>query len=215
MELMEPRVYVTNFDIPSSIKIIENLTKIMSVYGGEQPIVIDINSYGGEVAGLSQIYNKIISMPNPIITYCSGMALSAGCFLFTNCAKPKNRIIAPAAKLMLHEVQSGTWGDVKDIVADTEFTKELSKTWMEITAKSIGLESYEDIKEFMRSKTESHNLFMNSKEAIEYGFAGMIGNVQLSSPAITCEVIVVPPEVEEPKVIIEEKKKVVKRKKKK
>ena len=26
MELMEPRVYVTNFDIPSSIKIIENLT---------------------------------------------------------------------------------------------------------------------------------------------------------------------------------------------
>ena len=32
----------------------------MSVYGGEQPIVIDLNSYGGEVAGLSQIYNKII-----------------------------------------------------------------------------------------------------------------------------------------------------------
>lgn len=213
MELIEPKISVTSFDIGSSLKVVDQINKVALNFGNEHPIVVQIESYGGEVAGLGVIYNKLLSIPNPIITYCSGMALSAGCFLFTNIAKKPNRIISPTAKLMLHEVQSGAFGDVKDMVADVNFSKELSETWMNLTAKSIGMKDSTELKSFMRTKTESHNLFMNAEEAVKYGFADMIGNVNLSGPHVTYDVVVIPEEVkEEPKPV--KPPKAIKRKKK-
>lgn len=207
--ISEPVISIVKFDLESATQTVNNINKAVSLFGSEQPLVFNIESYGGEAAGLSIIYNKIKSLQNPIITYCSGTAMSGGFFLFVNAASKPNRILAPTATLMLHEVQTGYAGDIKDVESHAKHSRELSDIWMDITAKSMGYENRDKLKEFVYTKTKSHDFFMTASQALEYGFADMIGSVVVSPPSIKFDVhcvsqVVVPKE--EPKKVKKKKK---------
>lgn len=216
-----PKIYVTDFSEEACLEYVKQLNSIVQAFGPEQPIVVQIESPGGSVAGLTIIYDALKSTENPIITYTSGTAMSAGAFLFSTAAKPGNRIIGENAMVMIHEVQSGAFGDIKEIREELKFTERLNETWMGLLSKSMGLNNSANLKKLMKSKTESNEWYLDAKEAIEHNVADHIGSVKLQ-PSIGFNVLIVPPAVdvsseEEVLEILEEptKKKYKKRKKKK
>jgi ATP-dependent protease ClpP protease subunit len=190
----------------NTLKTINHIDKLVATIGQEQPIVVQIESYGGSVAGLSILYNKLITLNNPIITYCTSTAMSAGLFLLSSVTSKPNRIIAPTAKLMIHEIQGMEAGDIKDVNAQNRHLNELNDTWVGILAKAVGMRDMTELRAFMRAKTTSHNLYMNAKEAVEWGFADMVGNVVISPPLVGFDIKMIPPKVEKPIKPIKRKK---------
>jgi len=73
-----------------------------------------INSFGGEVDATFAIYDTIQVLSCPVSTYCVGQAYSGGSLLLVAGAKGK-RFALPHAKIMIHQPQGGTRGQVTDI----------------------------------------------------------------------------------------------------
>ena len=66
----------------------------------KSPILVFINSPGGEIDNGLLIYDAIVGSKAPVYTFCSGCAYSMGAVLF---ACGKKRFLLPHSKLMLHQ----------------------------------------------------------------------------------------------------------------
>jgi ATP-dependent protease ClpP protease subunit len=192
MELINPKIFITEFSVESALKSVEQLNTLSHMFGPEQPIVVQIESYGGSVDGLSIIYDALKASDNPIITYTTGMAMSAGAFLFSAGAEPGNRIIGENATIMIHEVQAGAVGDIKHLREELKLTERINDNWMGILAHSMGLDNIDALKQIMRRKSESNEMYLTAQEAIELKIADKIGTIKLQ-PSVGFSILVVPP----------------------
>lgn len=98
-----------------SERVVRELLSLAAMY---PKIDIRINSPGGDVFSGIAIYNALRSSTADITIYVDGLAASiAG--IIALCGKPL--YMSPYAKLMLHNVSGGAWGNSKQLreVADT------------------------------------------------------------------------------------------------
>lgn len=177
---VKPQIFVTEFDADSIKKLMEDLCAIESQYAPHQPILVHIDSYGGAVHGLSVLYNKLKSLPNPIITYTSSKAMSAGAILLSTVASPGNRLASPEADIMIHEIQSADWGDIKDLEDGMRYTKRMNTKWMGILAKSMGLKSASEIRQLIKQKAIGHNVYLSAQQAKKIGIIDDIANIKMT-----------------------------------
>lgn len=177
--LIKPELTVVNFDIKSVLEYCRNLEEIAQSYQPDQPVLIRINSYGGSADGLLMLYNKIKALELNVVTYTDSHAMSAGAILLASVAPQGNRFATPNAQIMVHEIQSGTYGDIKDMDDQGRCNKIYNDQLMKILAESIGLKDREDIKKLIRDNAEGNHLFLTAKEAQELNIIDHIAHVEM------------------------------------
>jgi ATP-dependent Clp endopeptidase proteolytic subunit ClpP len=113
------------------------LLSIQNVYG---KIIVHINSLGGEVYSGIAIVNALKNSNADIIIYIDGIAASMASVIAL-CGKPL--YMSKYARLMLHNVKVGVYGDKEDLRVTIEEIDTLENTLCEIIAGRMGKTSEE------------------------------------------------------------------------
>ena len=143
-----------------------------------RPIMIYIDSYGGAVDALSSMVGVMDSIPNKIVTICMGKAMSAGAVLLSH---GDYRYISPHGRVMIHEISSGSSGNVNDLKNEMEETDRMNEHWMEFLAKNCGIKNgYKGLKKFLTSSRRE--AYMDAKESLKLGIVDQIGVPRLIRP---------------------------------
>lgn len=194
-----------------------NKLKYKSSKDPDAPIEIRIDSYGGYIDALNTMLSAISEVPNPIVTVCTGKAMSAGAVLL---AAGDHRFCDPMARVMVHEASGGAVGHNDDIQTDAKELERLNKQMMEFLAIRCG-KSYDEIKEIMKNR-DARNLNFSAEEALEFGLIDHVGLPSIT-PIVMYSVGTLPPkeykdadsETDEAIKFLEEFSKPVKKKAKK
>lgn len=129
---------------------------------GVDEIRVYINSYGGEVAEATAIYNQLRSNPAKVTTVCSGFACSAASVIFM---AGEDRIMHRASRLMIHNAMvmaNGNAEELRKAAEDLDSINELS-----ITAYMDRVTiSEEKLRGLMDAET-----WIRPEDAVEMGFA--------------------------------------------
>jgi ATP-dependent Clp endopeptidase proteolytic subunit ClpP len=136
-----------------------------------KPIVIYIDSYGGNVDALAKMIGTIEEIPNPVVTVCQGKAMSAGAVLLSH---GDIRFCDTNSRVMIHEVSSGTHGHVDDMHIDTQEAKRLNQWLLDLLAKNCGYSSYANIKQLIKD-SDGRDRYMSAKDSLDFGVVDFIG----------------------------------------
>jgi ATP-dependent Clp protease protease subunit len=139
-----------------------------------KPIVIHINSYGGEVDALFSMLDSmdaIRSMAPPefkFFTVAKGKACSAGAVLLSY---GDYRFATPHSRIMIHQVVGGLWGSQPSNEVEFSETSRMNSKLLQILRKRCKLKM--SMKEFKEKL--SHNLYFTPEKAKEFGLIDIIG----------------------------------------
>lgn len=175
-----PKIIIKNFDPESVQTILSNIEKINLSYDSTQPLLVEIDSFGGSVYGFLSIYHKLTSINRPIITYTASKAMSAGAMILSTVATPGFRFAAPHADILIHEIQAGApFGDIKDAEDYHLNLKQMNTKCMGILAKSMGLKTAKDLRQLIKKNVEGHHWQMSAKQALKHKIIDRIGVIEL------------------------------------
>ena len=69
--LQRPEINIISFEERAIQDTIRQLNELSVIFPSNQPIIIDIDSYGGSIYGMSSLYEHLKTISNPILTYIS------------------------------------------------------------------------------------------------------------------------------------------------
>ncbi len=134
----------------------------------EEDITIYINTNGGDVSALSNMYDVVQMIKSPVRTICIGKAYSAGAFLLASGQKGK-RFITKNSKVMIHGLQFGFPMSSK---SESEnylgFLEQENKYILDTLVKHTGQSAKRIIADC------SNDLYLDAKEALDYGIVDVI-----------------------------------------
>lgn len=168
-------IWVTKFDEEHSQKFRDHVLHV-SKSDPSRPVVIYIDSYGGSVDALAKMIETIDEIPNPVVTVCMGKAMSCGAILLSH---GDIRFIGRHSRIMVHEVSSGTIGNVHDMKDDVKETVRLNEHFMGLLAKNCGFKNYEEFRSVMKAQ-DGRDRFLAGEDAIRFGIVDAIGLPQVS-----------------------------------
>ena len=128
------------------------------------PILVFINSPGGEIDNGLLIYDAIVGSKAPVYTFCSGCAYSMGAVLF---ACGKKRFLLPHSKLMLHQPLLGgrIGGNASSIKSISDSLLETKTMMNKLLAFHTG-KTEEEMDEMT-----SYDHYFSAEEAVAMGLA--------------------------------------------
>lgn len=182
ISIKSPEVWVTKFDQEHAQKF---RLAVMELAKGDpnRPITIHIDSYGGYVDALAKMMETLDEIPNPIVTVCMGSAMSCGAILLSH---GDVRFLGKHSRVMVHEVSSGTFGNVQDMKEDVKETVRLNEYWMGILAKNCGFKNYEEFRAVIKEQ-DGRDRYLTGQDAINFGIVDAIGLPKISAK-VTFEV---------------------------
>lgn len=134
------------------------------------PILIYIDSNGGDAYALLTMIAAIEQVPNQIITCALSKAMSAGAMLL---ACGDIRFASEHSTIMIHEISAGTIGHIDDInVQHTNITKLNEKLMKLLVKKSKFKGGATALKKLL---VASRDLYLDADEAKELGFIDHVG----------------------------------------
>lgn len=155
--------------------VMDKIINITSMYDDEsnkkdfipKPIVLIINSYGGEVYAEKALVDFIKIQKYPIYTVCTGYAMSAAFSIFLAGSK---RYITKNAVLMYHQLSAFNWGKLQQIKEDTEEYEALNNELVNyvLDNSNITEKTIESIHE------KKKDWYIRGKEIIKLGLADKI-----------------------------------------
>lgn len=164
-------IWVTKFD-ESSAQRFRDKVMAKAKESDKEPIVIHIDSYGGEVDSLAKMIETLDEVPNPIVTVCMGKAMSCGAILLSH---GDVRFIGRHSRTMVHEVSSWTAGDVHDMKADAAETHRLNEYFLGLLAKNCNIKGgYEGLRRIIKTR-DGRDIYMNAQETVKFGLADKVG----------------------------------------
>ena len=178
-DIMMPKITVRDFDDESIQKNIDALIEISFNFPKDQVILIEVDSYGGSVLNLIRLLEHLKTMPHQICTYCSSKAMSAGLMLLMIGGTKGMRIVTPNAQLMLHEIQSMSGGDIKDMEDAMKFSKNINNIVLNLAAKSMGLKNAAAIRKMIKEKASGHDFYITAKKAKELSMVDEVGYLSM------------------------------------
>lgn len=148
--------------------------KVLEEAAGDpmKPIVIYIDSYGGQVDALAKMIETMDEVPNPFITVAVGKAMSCGAMLLSH---GDIRFCGKHSRIMIHEVSGGTTGDVNDVNADAQEMKRLNTHFMGLLAKNCQIKGGYDALRKMIKNQDGRDRFLNAQQALEFGIVDCVG----------------------------------------
>lgn len=186
ISIKSSEIWVTKFDEDHAQKFRDALL-MQAKLGSAHPIVIYIDSYGGQVDAMAKMIETMDEVPNPIMTVCMGKAMSCGAILLSH---GDMRFCGRHSRIMVHEVSSGTIGDVHDMHADVQEAKRLNEYFLGLLAKNCGYKSYAELRKLIKEQ-DGRDRYLNAQSAVEFGIVDLIGLPKITTAAIH-EVVVVP-----------------------
>ena len=185
-ECKSSEIWVTKFDEESSRVFREQI--VASSRGDSmKPIVVYIDSYGGAVDSLANMIETLDSVSNPIVTVCLGKAMSCGAILLSH---GDFRFCGKHSRIMIHEVSSGTYGDVHDMHADVQEAKRLNEHFMGILAKNCGLKNYSELRKLIKDQ-DGRDKYLDAHQAVQFGIVDAVGTPRVMASAMY-EIILMP-----------------------
>ena len=155
----------------------------------KRPLVIYIDSYGGQVDALATMIETMDEVPNPLITVAVGKAMSCGAALLSH---GDIRFCGKHSRIMIHEVSGGSSGDVHNVVADAQEIKRLNAYFMGLLAKNCKIAGgYEGLRKLIKGQDGRDN-YLDAKAALKFGIVDAIGMPRVEKVSIY-QVGLVPP----------------------
>lgn len=143
-----------------------------------KPIIIYVDSYGGQVDALAKMISTMDEIPNPIVTCCIGKAMSCGAILLSH---GDLRFCDPHSRIMIHKVSSAIGGDSEDLTNDATEVARLNEYWMGLMAANCHIKGgYRGLEKIMKSK-DGRDRYLTAKEAQEIGIIDIVGKPRLAS----------------------------------
>lgn len=128
----------------------------------KKDIVMLIDSYGGYVHSFLAIHDVIKMLRCDVATIAVGKSMSCGQMLLITGKKGK-RFATPNARILMHEVSSGTFGKLKDMEIDINETRSLKVILDDLILK------YTKIKKNQLKEIMSKDTFLSAQEALKLG----------------------------------------------
>lgn len=136
------------------------VAELMALQAQYSKIDVRINSRGGDVFNGIAIYNALRTSKADITVYIDGVAASiAG--IIALCGKPL--YMSPYAKLMLHSVSGGAWGNASDLRSMAEQMEVLQGDLAAMIAGRCGMDKEEVLAKYFDEKDH----WLNANEALE------------------------------------------------
>jgi ATP-dependent Clp protease protease subunit len=134
------------------------------------PIVVYIDSFGGDAYALLTMIAAMEQVPNQIITCALSKAMSAGAMLL---ACGDVRYASEHSTVMIHEISAGTVGHIDDInIQHTNLTK-LNEKLMNLLVKKTKFKGGATaLKKLLRNERD---LYLDAEEAKDLGLIDHIG----------------------------------------
>lgn len=136
---------------------------------GNEPVMIILNSVGGEVyAGLLAFdtIKDLIRSGIDVTIETRGIAASMGAILLQAGTK---RIASPHSRIMIHEVSSWSWGKASELEEEAIETKKVNAMLAQIVAERSG-KTIEEVLKLIKKK----DYWMSASEALEFGLIDLI-----------------------------------------
>jgi len=165
--MLEDRIVFISGEVGASMETIAAEIMYLDSLDKEKPIFLYINSPGGSVVDGEVLLNVMDACSAPIYTICTGMAASMGAVIFSNGTKG-HRYMMPMSDIMMHQVSSGTEGNIQDQRIELQYTEALNERLMRKLAKNCG-KTYQQI-----LKDTTRDCWLSPEEAVEYGIADAI-----------------------------------------
>lgn len=165
-KILDP-IFVTDFNDDAVIKFKDQVLEHLANYPSD-PIVIYINSYGGEIEGLAAMVEIINSIDNEVHTIVTGKAYSAAAILLTF---GDVRYCGKHGTIMVHEVSSGMFGNASDMENNLKEVKRQNTYWL----KQLSNNSKIELKDLRDMLKESTDLYLPSKKAKNLGIVDHVG----------------------------------------
>ena len=136
------------------------VAELMALQAQYSKIDVRINSRGGDVFSGIAIYNALRTSKADITVYIDGVAASiAG--IIALCGKPL--YMSPYAKLMLHAVSGGTWGNASELRQMAEVMENLQGDLASMIAGRCGMKKDEVLSKYFDEKDH----WVSAQEALE------------------------------------------------
>ncbi len=143
----------------------------MEAQDNTKPIVLFINSPGGDVGSGLAVFDTISLLKSPVYAVVTGIAASMGSIILLACDEDK-RLMLPSSRVMLHDCSWGRheMGGKKPHEVEEELNqlKKTNERLVSIIAKRTG----KTVKQV--SKITRYDSFFSAEEAIEFGLASKV-----------------------------------------
>lgn len=144
-------------------------------------IEVRINSQGGDVFSGMAIYNALRQSKGDITIYIDGVAASIAAIIAL-CGKPL--LMSPYAKLMLHNVSGGTYGNASELRQTAEQMEKLQTNLATMVAKRLGMTAEEIEKKYF----DGQDHWISASEALEMKLVdGIYEMDEVADPPTTTE----------------------------
>lgn len=168
-------IWVTKFDEEHAQKFREQVMAVAKT-DPARPVVIYIDSYGGYVDALAKMIETLDEIPNPIVTACMGKAMSCGAMLLSH---GDVRFLGKHSRVMVHEVSSGTIGNVQDMKDDVKETVRLNEYFMGLLAKNCGFKNYDELRSVLKEQ-DGRERYLFGQDALAFGIVDALGTPKIS-----------------------------------
>lgn len=163
------RIVVLHGDVNehSISNVIVQLLQLANI--NHKPIHMVISTYGGSVDEMFSLYDTIKFLPCPVHTIALGKVMSAGVLLLASGVKG-NRMIGKSARIMIHPVSGGMFGNVFEAMNEASEHTRLQKLMEEALVKETKM-SPREVDRLMRA---GHDCYITPEKAIKLGIVDKI-----------------------------------------
>ena len=167
--LLPQQILVKDFDADTSSFFSSNFNRVHNL--PQQIIPIQVDSFGGSVYSLLGILDVIAASKKPVATYVNSKAMSCGAVLLS-AGNHGLRFASKNSTILIHEVESSSYGKNANIQADAGETARLNDILLEILAKNSKKRQsfYYDL----ISSENNADVFITATEAKKYGLIDKI-----------------------------------------
>lgn len=129
-----------------------------------KPIHLVISTYGGSVDEMFSLYDTIKFLPCPVHTIALGKVMSAGVLLLASGVKGK-RVIGRNARIMIHPISGGVFGNVFEAVNEVREHERLQSLMTDALLRETRM-TREEIEKIMEA---GHDCYITPEQAIKMG----------------------------------------------
>lgn len=135
------------------------------------PIELYISTEGGQVPDMFSVYDCMRDTRKEceVLTFGLGKVMSAGVLLLAAGTKGKRRV-GRNCRLMLHSLQGGQYGSIKELEVDIKEVKWYQQRYIESLCRETNL-TERQVKNIFRRKTDT---FFDAKQALAWGIVDEI-----------------------------------------
>lgn len=144
------------------------------LFAGKGPVVIWLNSPGGDCIAASQIYSMLMDYKGNVTVKIDGIAASAASVI---AMAGTEVLMAPTALMMIHNPATMAFGDHAEMQKAIEMLSEVKESIINAYEIKTGL-SRSKLSHLMDDET-----WMNAKKAMELGFADGMLEDEKKSPS--------------------------------